>query len=112
MVVGKESKQASDEENDAEWEKMNAERIKKNKKKKCGPCDPLRKCFISLFNKAYPSQVKATFNTEGEWLRRLLLISTILHVFFFVFSLAIVGFKTMLDNLLLACWSLSIYYTL
>ena len=71
-------------------------------------CDCLEKWFFRF----YPSKKKETETPEGEWLRCVALISTILHEALFIFCLALVGFGPMIFNFLQGLWTYSIYLTL
>ena len=78
----------------------------KDKESCCGAC--LRKMFVYL----YPKYNKWTYTHEGEYLRRWVLVSLILHVIFFAVSLAFIGFEPMIANLWLAILQYSNYITL
>ena len=56
--------------------------------------------------------MKTAWTTQGKWLRSTIGCACILHILFFVFSLAFVGFPSMIINLILASWSYSVYLTL
>ena len=71
-------------------------------------CNGIRKMFIYL----YPKYNKWTYTKEGEYLRRWILISLILHIVFFAVSLAFIGFEPMMANLWLAIMQYSNYVTL
>ena len=91
-----------------EYVQMQAKRGEKNKKK-TGNCFLLIK---SCFSKYYPKKLKKAWTEQGQFLRTILLWCTIIHCLMFVFALAMVGFPSMMDNLILSAWCLSIYYTL
>lgn len=68
-------------------------------------------CLKFLFKKMYPAGMKKARNDQSLFLRKSLKCATCAHIFFFIFSLAIVGFKPMIVNLALACWAYSCYLT-
>ena len=51
-----------------------------------------------LFFKFYPTTKKETHNPEGEWMRCMALVATIVHELMFIFCLALVGFGAMIFN--------------
>ena len=72
----------------------------------------MSRLFKKIFFALYPSHPKKTWTKQGEWLRKMLLMAIILHCVFFIASLALIGFETMVINLLLCCWAYSVYLTL
>ena len=68
--------------------------------------------FRKLFQSLYPINQKSAMTSQGKWLRRCIGIAVFLHCFFFIFSLALVGFPSMIINLILASWSYSVFLTL
>ena len=74
--------------------------------------NPLVKCCSNIFTKMYPAKKKTAWTNEGKWLRTCVGVACIAHVLFFIFSIAFVGFKSMMINLILACISYSGYLTL
>mmetsp|Transcript_35844 Transcript_35844/g.54955 ORF Transcript_35844/g.54955 Transcript_35844/m.54955 type:complete len:189 (+) Transcript_35844:28-594(+) len=79
------------------------------RKKKDNCCVRL---FKKIFKKMYPVSPKTAWTTQGKWLRTCLGAACFFHCLFFIFSMAVVGFTTMLCNLLLCVWSYSAYLTL
>ena len=73
-------------------------------------------CVIRLFRKIlkmfYPSVMIKAQTKAAEDLRCIVRCSTMLHIFFFVFCLALVGPKEMFVNMMLALWAYSCYLTL
>ena len=69
-------------------------------------------CVRKMFKKAYPIYPKTCWTPEGCWLRTTIGCACILHCIFVIFSIAAVGFPSMIINLVLAAWSYSIYLTL
>ena len=70
------------------------------------------KVFRKIFKNLYPINQKTAWTSQGKWLRRCIGIACFLHCFFFIFSLALVGFPSMIINLILASWSYSVFLTL
>jgi len=68
--------------------------------------------FKKCFKRFYPMKPARCLTEQATWLQKLMKIAIALHTFFFVFSLALVGFKSMLFNLMLTCWAYSCYLTL
>ena len=71
-------------------------------------CNLLEKWFF----KFYPTTKKVAETAEGDWIRRLCVISTIIHLGLFVFCLALVGFGAMIFNCCQIMMSYSVYLTL
>ena len=68
--------------------------------------------FRKIFKTLYPINAKTAWTSQGKWLRTCIGVAVFLHCFFFIFSLALVGFPSMIINLMLASWSYSVYLTL
>ena len=60
----------------------------------------------------YPAKPKVVYTPQGRWLRGMITMSALLDYCFFVFALALVGFKPMLADMILAFWGYSVYLTL
>ena len=73
-----------------------------------GICDCLERVFFRLF----PTKKKETTNPNGDWLRCVMLIATLLHFGMALFCMALVGFGAMILNILQAIWAYSVYLTL
>ena len=71
-------------------------------------CDFFNRCFFKL----YPAKKKDTTNEVSYWLRMMLLVASILHFTLTMLSLALIGFKPMVFNLIQVMWSYSCYLTL
>ena len=65
-----------------------------------------------LFFRWYPNARKETETEEGEWVRTALSISLTTHILLFFTSFAIVGFISMLANLILCCICYSAFLTM
>jgi hypothetical protein len=65
-----------------------------------------------IFTNMYPRKLKPALTAEGQWLRKCVGWSTVLHIIFFAFSLAFVGFLPMISNLFLATFGYSVFLTL
>ena len=101
---------------------MNPERKHKLKRKKtffnsrnstqgwCGK--QIVMCFKRMFKTLYPIKMKEAKTPAGVSIRFLLRLVCVMHCLFFSFSLAFVGFRPMIVNLLMAAWSYSAFLTL
>ena len=72
-------------------------------------------CFDMMergFFRFYPTKKKETTNPNGDWLRCVMCIATILHFGMGLFCMALVGFGAMILNILQCIWSYSVYLTL
>ena len=69
-------------------------------------------CFKRLFKLMYPIKMKEAKTPAGQYIRFLLRLACVMHCLFFSFSLAFVGFRPMIVNLLMAAWSYSAFLTL
>ena len=67
-----------------------------------------QRCFFRL----YPSKPKETDTLEGDDLRFVLKVCTILNAIFFLASLTTIGFVAMLQNIAFGFWSYSCFLTL
>ena len=70
------------------------------------------RCFKKIFIKMYPSGAKTLYTSQGIWLRRMAVVFLFLDIIFTVFSLAMVGFLPMIQDLCLACLGYSMYLTI
>ena len=70
--------------------------------------DILNKIFFTL----YPDHPKRTSNEEGVHLRSTIKVCCILHIFFFVAALTLMGFLTTMTELGFSLWSFSCFLTL
>ena len=88
------------------------QKVKPVRRKKAGCCECICGYLSKVFIWLYPKHTKLAFTKEGEYLRRYVLISLILHLIFFAVSLAFIGFEPMMANLGLAILQYSNYVTL
>lgn len=65
-----------------------------------------------LFFKIWPSQPKRAITAESKSMRRMLLICLLVHILYFLVSLAYLGFKPMLADLGYSLFVYSVYLTL
>jgi hypothetical protein len=75
----------------------------------------LGRCFAKIFFKLYPTKQRSPKecpNREGHKLRSLFALLTFGHGFFFLLSLAFIGFWPMMEDLIYSCFVYSIYLTL
>ena len=82
---------------------------KKKKQPKKGCC---WRFFNRVFHKMYPAKKKDVHTSQGAWLRTMAGVAMFFDFCFFVFALAIVGFRAMIIDLLLGVWGYSVYLTL
>ena len=71
-------------------------------------CNLAAKLFFSW----YPSKAKNARTTEGKRLRKSMILALVVHIILFFFSFAVVGFNSMVLNLLMSMWTYSIQLTL
>ena len=64
------------------------------------------------FFRFYPSNPKKAETKEGEWMRFVSKISTVVHTILVALCLALIGFSPLIFNFLQAMWSYSVYLTL
>ena len=69
-------------------------------------------CCERWFFKFYPAVRKEAYTAEGFWMRKISLVSCIIHNLLFVFCLALVGAGPMILNFLQAMWTYSVFLTL
>ena len=65
-----------------------------------------------LFYRLYPTNQKYTDTTEGDTLRFRIGVCLFLHIGFFGVSLSLIGFRSMISELLFAMWAYSTFLTL
>lgn len=71
-------------------------------------CQSLEKLFFLWF----PSDAKKPMTANGRRVHKTMICACTIHIILFFFSFAVVGFNSMLLNLIDACWTYSIYLTL
>ena len=69
-------------------------------------------CLERAFFRLFPTTRKETTNPNGEWLRCINCIATLMHFGMALFCMALVGFPAMILNILQCIWSYSVYLTL
>ena len=92
---------------------MDGEKKKKRKRKPPTGCCYI--CYLvgqKLFTFFFPGRMKKTKTNQGAHLRWLMGATVFGHCMFFFISLAIIGFVPMIENLMFAAWTYSIYLTL
>ena len=72
----------------------------------------LIRCGKKVFTRLYPAKKKHAWTKQGVQLRNCILVAGLAHCMFFVVSLAMIGFRTMMFNLFLACWAYSCFLTM
>ena len=70
-------------------------------------CTSLARLFYSW----YPAKAKPANNSQTRRLRKSMIAALVVHIVLFFFSLAVVGFKSMILNLTMSCWTYSICLT-
>lgn len=60
----------------------------------------------------YPSEAKKPLTPNGRRVHKTMICACTIHIILFLFSFAVVGFNSMMLNLVMACWTYSIYLTL
>ena len=84
-----------------------------SKKSAGGSCSKnMFKLARKIFTNMYPKKLKPALTPEGQWLRKCVGWAVVLHILFFTFCLAFVGFLPMITNLFLAAFSYSVFLTL
>jgi hypothetical protein len=66
----------------------------------------------SLFFNWYPADAKVPQTAQGRRVRKTMILMCTIHIILFFFSFAVVGFNSMLLNLIMAAWTYSIILTL
>ena len=90
-----------------------AKRSKSNSKNSKAGCGSIVVRELSrLFARLYPKKRKIAWTEESAYLRNCVKWTFILHLFWWVLSLAFIGFGSFLANLLLAMVSYSLFLTL
>lgn len=65
-----------------------------------------------LFFTWYPASAKTPQTAQGRRVRKSMVLACVIHIILFLFSFAVVGFNSMLLNLIMAAWTYSITLTL
>ena len=69
-------------------------------------------CLERAFFRLWPTVKKETINPNGDWLRCIMCIATVMHFGMALFCMALVGFPAMILNMLQCLWTYSVYLTL
>ena len=65
-----------------------------------------------LFFSWYPAKGKIAKTPDGRRMRKSMIAALVVHITLFFFSFAVVGFNSMILNLLMCMWTYSIILTL
>lgn len=65
-----------------------------------------------LFFQWYPSTAKTPRTAAGRRVKKAMILALVVHIILFFFSFAVVGFNSMLLNLIMSAWTYSITLTL